>query len=108
VFTMPDKGAVRLVGLKGNAMFPWSAPPTASVTIGDGPTPVVNASSLPTFELTRYGVPAADPVADAGHYDVTRDIVLGGRPPSRHRSHDLRGTVDRVAPRSTPLIPRPW
>src|SRR5207245_71731 len=97
VFTMPDKGAVRLVGLKGNAMFPWSAPPTASVTIGDGPTPVVNASSLPTFELTRYGLPAADPVADAGHYDVTRDIVLGGGPTFRNGSFDFSDTFDGMA-----------
>jgi len=102
VFTMPDKGAVRLVGLKGNAMFPWSAPPTASVTIGDGPTPVVNASSLPTFELTRYGLPAADPVADAGHYDVTRDIVLGGGPTFRNGSFDFSDTFDGMA---SPFVP---
>ncbi len=97
VFTMPDKGAVRLVGLKGSAMFPWSAPPTASVTIGDGPTPGVDVSSLPSFDLTRYGAPAGDPVVDAAHYDVTRDIVLGGGPMFRNGTFDFSDTFDGMA-----------
>jgi len=102
VFTMPDKGGVRLVGLKGNALLPWSAPPIAGVTIGDGPIPGVNVSTLPSFDLTRYGLPAADPVADAAHYDVTRDIVLGGGPTFRNGSFDFSDTFDRMA---SPFVP---
>jgi FtsP/CotA-like multicopper oxidase with cupredoxin domain len=97
VFTMPDKAAVRLVGLKGNAMFPWSAPPTASVTIGDGPTSGVDTSSLPTFDLTSYGALAGDPVLDAAQYDVTRDIVLGGGPMFRNGTFDFSDTFDGMA-----------
>src|SRR2546428_6441233 len=96
VFTMPDKGGVRLVGLKGNAIFPWSAPPTASVTIGDGPTPEVNVSSLRAFDLTRYGVPAADPVAGAAQYDVTRDVLLGGGAMFGDASADIPRTPNRM------------
>jgi FtsP/CotA-like multicopper oxidase with cupredoxin domain len=102
VFTMPDKGGVRVAGLKGNALLPWSAPPTASVTIGDGPIPGVNVSTLPTFDLTRYGLSAADPVADAAHYDVTRDIVLGGGPTFRNGSFDFSDTFDGMA---SPFVP---
>ena len=78
VFTMPSAGAVRLVGMRGIAPYPWSRPTTASVTIGEGPVPAVNVSSLPTFDLTRYGVAAPDPLLDAARFDVTRQIVLAG------------------------------
>lgn len=76
VFTMPGTGAVRLDIGKVPAFLPWEKPATANVTIGTGTVPSVNLSSVPTFDLTSYGAPAADPVADAPRYDVTRDMVL--------------------------------
>ena len=76
VFTMPGSGAVRLVGLKAASLLPWIHPATASVAIGDGAVPSINLSSVPKFDLTHYGVPALDPVADASKYDVTRVINL--------------------------------
>jgi FtsP/CotA-like multicopper oxidase with cupredoxin domain len=77
LFTMPERGAVRIVGLQGAAALPWDKPVSASVTIGVGSAPVVDVSSLPTFDLTRYGTPTPDAVADAVQYDVSREIVLG-------------------------------
>jgi FtsP/CotA-like multicopper oxidase with cupredoxin domain len=78
IFTMPDSGAVRLVDLK-QATLPWSSPVSPEVTIGNGAAQSsVNFGSLPKFDFTRYGTPAADPVAAAGQFDVTRQIVLGG------------------------------
>jgi len=98
VFTMPSAGAVRLVGIRGIAPFPWSRPTTASVTIGTGPVPAVNFSSLPTFDLTRYGVPAPDPVLDATRFDVTRQIVLsGGVPMFRNGTFDVADTFNGQA-----------
>jgi FtsP/CotA-like multicopper oxidase with cupredoxin domain len=102
IFTMPNTGAVRLAGLKGTALFPWSTPATASVTIGVGPLPSVNVSSLPSFDLTRYGLPAQDAVADAPQYDVTREIVLGGAPGFRNGSFDFSDTFDGMA---SPYVP---
>jgi len=102
VFTMPDTGAVRLVGLK-QVGFPWSSPSSPVVTIGDGPAAAaVNVSSLPRFDLTRYGTPAADPVADASHYDVTREIILGGGFGFRNGSADF---TDTFSGRASPYIP---
>jgi len=102
IFTMPDTGAVRLVGLK-EATLPWSSPASPVVTIGEGSAPAaVNVNSLPTFDLTRYGTPAPDPVADAGHYDVTRQIVLGGGLAFRNGSVDF---TDTFSGKTSPNIP---
>src|SRR2546422_4118976 len=81
----------------GPLTFAWTAPQPASLTIGDGPTPEVNVSSPRAFDLTRYGVPAADPGAGAAQYDVTRDIVLGGGPKFRNGSLDFSDTFDGMA-----------
>jgi FtsP/CotA-like multicopper oxidase with cupredoxin domain len=98
VFTMPSAGAVRLVGIRGIAPFPWSRPTTASVTIGNGPVPAVKISSLPTFDLTGYGVAAPDAVLDATRFDVTRQIVLaGGTPMFRNGTFDFADTFNGQA-----------
>ena len=102
VFTMPSAGAVRLVGIRGISPFPWSSPTNASVTIGKGPVPAVSVSSLPTFDLTHYGVAATDPVLDATRFDVTRQIVLsGGVPMFRNGTFDVADTFNGQA---SPLI----
>ena len=95
VFTMPESGAVRVVGLKGVAGMPWDKKPTASVTIGAGPAPAVpDLSSLPRFDLTDYGTPAPDPVFDATHFAVTSQIVLGGGPTFRNGTLDFADTFN--------------
>jgi FtsP/CotA-like multicopper oxidase with cupredoxin domain len=102
VFTMPDTGAVRLVGLK-QVGFPWSSPSSPVVTIGDGPVPAaVNVLSLPRFDLTRYGTPVGDPLADASHFDVTHEIILGGGFGFRNGSADF---TDTFSGRASPYIP---
>ena len=102
IFTMPANGSVRLVGLK-QATVPWSSPSSPVVTIGDGPAPAsIKVASIPTFDLTTYGTPAPDPVADAGHYDVTSEIVLGGGFAFRNGSADITDTFNGMA---SPLIP---
>ncbi len=104
IFTMPAAGSVRLVGLK-ETTFPWESPSSPVVTIGDGPALTsVNVASIPSFDLTRYGTPALDPVADAGHYDVAREIVLGGGFAFRNGSADLTDTFSGMASPSIPPI----
>jgi FtsP/CotA-like multicopper oxidase with cupredoxin domain len=107
VFKMPASGAVSLLGIKGVAPFLPFGPPqsTASVTIGEGPVPAaVNVASLPRFDLTAYGLPASDPVADSGRYDVTREIVLNGGPMFRNGSWDFSDTFDGMASPNIPPI----
>jgi FtsP/CotA-like multicopper oxidase with cupredoxin domain len=104
VFTMPERGAVQLVGLKGAAALPWSQPTTASVTIGHGSAPSVDVSSVPTFDLTRYGKPTADAVADAANYDVSREIVLGSGFGFRNGTVDFSDTFSGMASPDVPPI----
>ena len=102
VFTMPATGAVRLVDLKQTG-FPWSASSSPVVTIGDGAAPPsIKVASLPVFDLTRYGTPAPDSVADAGQYDVTRKIVLDAGLGFRNRSF---GPTDSFSGMTSPNIP---
>ena len=105
VFKMPPTGSVRLIGFKGLAL-PWASASTASVTIGDGPTPAtVDPGSLPRFDLTTYGVRASDPVVDAGRYDKTYQIVLGlGGPLFYNGMFDAADTLNgQISPFVTPI-----
>lgn len=98
VFTMPQSGAVRLVGLKGVATKPFEKQTTTSVTIGGGPEPAgTDLSQLPRFDLTDYGTPASDSVLEATHYDVTRQIVLGGGAMFRDGTFDFADTFNGTA-----------
>jgi FtsP/CotA-like multicopper oxidase with cupredoxin domain len=105
VFTMPASGAVRLIGLKGAAGMPWEKQPTASVTIGSGRAPAdVDVSSLPRFDLTRYGTPASDPILDATHFDVISQIALNGGPMFRNGTLDFADTFNgHASPFITPI-----
>ena len=104
MFTMPDTGSVRLLGLK-RVMFPWNSPSTPVVTIGDGPAPAsVNVASVPNFDLTRYGTPAQDPVADARDFDVTAKIVLGGGIAFRNGTVDPADTFNAMTSPNIPPI----
>ena len=104
VFTMPDSGSVQLVGMQSLSL-PWSPPSTATVTIGDGPAPApVKVSSLPAFDLTGYGTPAPDAVADASAFDVNQDIVLGAQPGFRNGDFDFMDTFNGHASPYVPAI----
>jgi FtsP/CotA-like multicopper oxidase with cupredoxin domain len=77
VFNMPAAGAVRIANLISPAPLPLTQASIATVTVGDGPLPAsVNAATLPRFDLTRYGSPAADEVADAKSFDVNAQLVI--------------------------------
>jgi FtsP/CotA-like multicopper oxidase with cupredoxin domain len=111
VFTMPPAGAVRLVDTEtqGGASLvqrviaalagPAHALPV--VTVGDGPAPAAAAGELPLFDATRYGTPAADPVASAlagGTYPVVITTLAG--------FHDGRvELVHRINGAASPLVP---
>ena len=92
VFKMPAIGSVRLIGINGpTPVLPFlERMSTAGVTIGDGPAPAaVNVASLRRFDLTSYGLPSRDSVADAGSYDVNQQIVIAGSPMFRNGSFEL-------------------
>ena len=106
VFRMPASGAVRVVGIQGSRpLLPFGPrQSTASVTIGDGPAPAaIEPGSLPRFDLTRYGVTAADPVADAGRYDLTQQILIGAEGPV-FRNGGVGG-IDTFNGHASPLVP---
>ena len=106
VFTMPKTGAVRLAGLSGAApFFPFGSPaPTATVTIGSGAAPAaVNPASVPSFDFTRYGVRAPDPVADAKHFDVVTQLTLAGGPGFVNGSFGLHMINGQTSPHITPI-----
>jgi FtsP/CotA-like multicopper oxidase with cupredoxin domain len=93
LFRMPATGQVALRDLRpqtgGRALARLWA------TLGDGAAPPAPAgslprfdrtaprqysgSSLPTFDLTTYGEPAADPVASRTTYDVSRDLRISNQ-----------------------------
>ncbi len=105
VFTMPASGSVRLVGLKGLDL-PFLSESTASVTIGDGPAPATkDPRSLPRFDVTHYGLPASDAVADAGRYDKTDQLVIGvGGPVFNNGAFDVTLTFNgQYSPHVTPI-----
>jgi FtsP/CotA-like multicopper oxidase with cupredoxin domain len=103
VFKMPATGSVRLAGFKGVAL-PFLGQSAATVMIGDGPASrALDTGSLPRFDLTKYGVPAPEPVVDAGRYDVTERIVIGqGGPVFRDGRFDA---IDTLNGKASPLVP---
>lgn len=88
VFTMPATNRVTLqvAELQGQtspvqdvfARFAAAAPPSQSVTIGDGAAPQQpDLASTPVFDETTYGTPASQL---AGPFDVTAPVVLDKQP----------------------------
>lgn len=105
VFTMPPSGAVRLIGISSPPPVTPGDPrqTTASATVGEGPLPATVApASLPRFDLTGYGLPAPDPVADAPGYDRTQQVVIGGGPGFRNGGIDF---VDQFNGKASPYVP---
>jgi FtsP/CotA-like multicopper oxidase with cupredoxin domain len=84
-FTMPASGAVRLVDTGG----------AETVTIGNGQLPSMpNLNQWPVFDLTRYGLPAPDPIATSGHFDASFDVVLGNHYGFREGRLELVHTIN--------------
>jgi FtsP/CotA-like multicopper oxidase with cupredoxin domain len=109
VFAMPASGAVRLVdtevpGQVSAIQQALTGPshPLPTVTIGEGAAPSgIDTARLPTFDPTRYGVPAADPVA-AAHVDATFPVVVTDGP----GFHDGRvELVHRINGAASPDVP---
>jgi FtsP/CotA-like multicopper oxidase with cupredoxin domain len=109
VFTMPAGGSVRLVDTQvrgaasaGQRFIPKGPPLTVSATIGSGPAPKAGGlDRLPLFDLTRYGAPAADPVANA-RPDATYPVVLDEAPGFHDGTVQLVHTING---QSSPNIP---
>jgi FtsP/CotA-like multicopper oxidase with cupredoxin domain len=109
VFTMPATGAVRLIVTAGHGassalqqFFSGPPGPLGTVTIGEGALPPARTvDHLPVFDLTRYGVPTADPLA-RGPFAATYPVVLG-EGPGFHDGHiQLVHTINGQA---SPYIP---
>lgn len=93
LFTMPETGAVRLVDATG----------PETVTLGGGPSPASPViRSLPRFDQLAYGTPAPDPVAGAGHFDVTYPMVLDVTDGTSTNTIQLVHTING---RSSPMMP---
>lgn len=101
VFKMPASGSVRLTGLKSSQpLLPWDPKQsTSSVTIGEGPAPAaLDIAKLPRFDLTSYGLPAADRLLEASRFDVDKRIDLtGGGPAFRNGSFGFADTINHAA-----------
>jgi hypothetical protein len=117
VFTMPAGGAVRLYdrllqgtpgGVQRAISNAFKTPPQAdTVTVGSGPVPAPgDLGRLPLFDTTRYGTPAADPVA-AAPATATRPVVIGaGRLPRRPAGTGAHDQRPGLALRATDRNPR--
>ncbi|HKF75313.1 MAG TPA: multicopper oxidase family protein [Candidatus Dormibacteraeota bacterium] len=92
-FRMPVAGQVSLRDLRPQSG--GRLPQRLWATLGEGGAPELPAgalprfdrssplqyagSSLPTFDLTTYGTPAPDPVADRAAFDVSRDLRISNQ-----------------------------
>jgi FtsP/CotA-like multicopper oxidase with cupredoxin domain len=112
VFTMPSTGAVELldselVGEVSSVQKFFQAgtqPHFATVTIGSGSLPAIDASApAPLFDPLQYGAPAADAVASATP-DQTVPLVLDDHPGMRDGRPQLIHTINgQASPDSAPI-----
>ncbi len=80
-----------------------------TVILGDGPAPRLHdLASLPTFDLTSYGTPAPDPVADRTRFDVSQDLHISATPGFRDATFEnLQLLNGQTAPNTAPILVRP-
>jgi FtsP/CotA-like multicopper oxidase with cupredoxin domain len=74
-FRMPSSAQVKLI----DERLPLGSEVarTETVSIGNGAAPSVpDRGSLKIFDLTSYGVPAADPLMDRNNFDVTKVLYI--------------------------------
>jgi FtsP/CotA-like multicopper oxidase with cupredoxin domain len=111
VFTMPVSGSVRLVdteitgevGAVQKFFFGDAQPKLASVTVGTGDAPSIDASALPLFDALHYGAPAGDMVVSATP-DQSVPVVLGENPGIRDGRPQLVHTINGNASPNVPPI----
>jgi FtsP/CotA-like multicopper oxidase with cupredoxin domain len=115
VFTMPASGSVRFIDteITGEVtaiqkFFTGDAQPKlASVTIGPGDAPSIDASALPLFNALHYGAPADDMLASPTPDQIVPDI-LGETPGIRDGRPQLIHTInDRASPDVPPIVVSP-
>ncbi len=105
-FQMPQTGQVALFDLRPKTGT--RVPEREWVTLGTGAAPAQpDAASLPTFDLTAYGVPAPDPVASRTTFDVNEDLRISNRIGFRYGSYEfLHMFNDKPFPDTEPIIVR--
>lgn len=101
-FTMPAGGQVRLVDSRattGSRLVrrEW-------VDLGTGARPALTSARLSTFDLTSYGVPATDPVADASNFDVSQDLRISNQAGFRYGSFEFVHMFNGRSFPDTPVI----
>lgn len=112
VFGMPPTGSVQLQlaeahgesSFVSNAftLFSRDQPPSAHVTVGDGPAPSVpDLMATPLFDLTSYGIASGSAPTS---FDVERQIVLGSHAAFREGRPQLVHTLNgQASPDTQPL-----
>ena len=94
VFRMPTTGTVQ-VALQNH---------TATAMLGQGASVVADFTQLPTFDLTTYGSPAPNAVADLSSFDVEEDIILGNRAGFHDGEFGLNHTINSQEFPDVPMI----
>ena len=104
VFTMPASGSVQLIDTEETgevsavqkALFGNPQKRLASVSIGAGAAPTVDAASAALFDILHYGTPSRDGVA-AASADASVPVVLGEHPGIRDGRPQLIHTINAAA-----------
>jgi len=100
-FTMPADGEVRLAD---NRKRTGSRPIRSEwVDLGSGARPEM-PERLPTFDLTHYGTPAPDPIADAASFDVSEDLTISNQVGFRYGSYEFVHMFNGKSFPDTPVI----
>jgi FtsP/CotA-like multicopper oxidase with cupredoxin domain len=84
VFTMPASGIVRLL----------DKDQSDTVTIGAGQLTMPDLSTLPSFDLTRYGTPTPSPIGPGAAFDATHQVILGSKPGFHNGEFGLVHTIN--------------
>jgi FtsP/CotA-like multicopper oxidase with cupredoxin domain len=100
-FTMPANGEVRLVDTRARTgsrpiRHEWA-------DLGSGSAPAI-PDRLPTFDLTHYGSPAPDPVADTTRFDVSQDLTISNQVGFRYGSYQFVHMFNGKSFPDTPVI----
>lgn len=101
-FTMPPSGQVRLVDTRkqtGSRLIrrEWA-------DLGSGPLPALPQGRLPVFDLTHYGAPAPDLVADASNFDVSATLAISNQVGIRYGSYQFVHMFNGRSFPDTPVI----
>jgi FtsP/CotA-like multicopper oxidase with cupredoxin domain len=102
-FQMPASGQVRL--LDHRPQTGSRLPQSEWAILGTGAAPALpDFASLPTFDLTSYGLPAPDPVAARATFDLSRDLTVTSQPGVRYGAFEFVHRFDGQSFPNTPTI----